>query len=293
MLKSIGVPIDKLEFVRGSEYQLSREFTLDALRVASVTTLHDAQRAGAEVVRQAANDGSAKLSGLIYPGLQCLDEQYLGVDAQFGGADQRKIFMFAKKLLPALGYAERIHLMNRMVPGLTGDKMSSSEVDSKIDLLDSAKVVRKKLGKAFCQLGNVENNPPLSFLRHVILPLHELRGTPGFHIERDEKWGGPVDYPTYDEVHAAFAAGDLSPEDLKLGLADAINAILEPIRVEFASPERQALVERAYPPEQKKAKGKGKVSWDEEGRIGCVFVLLIVCLVFFFFFGCEGSLWSV
>jgi tyrosyl-tRNA synthetase len=28
------------------------------------------------------------LSGLLYPGLQALDEEYLGVDAQFGGVDQ-------------------------------------------------------------------------------------------------------------------------------------------------------------------------------------------------------------
>ena len=49
------------------------------------------------------------------------------MDAQFGGVDQRKIFMFAEKYLPALGYKKRAHLMNPMIPGLTGDKMSSSE----------------------------------------------------------------------------------------------------------------------------------------------------------------------
>jgi tyrosyl-tRNA synthetase len=36
----------------------------------------------AEVVKQ--SDKPA-LSGLIYPGLQALDEEYLKVDAQFGG----------------------------------------------------------------------------------------------------------------------------------------------------------------------------------------------------------------
>lgn len=30
--------------------------------------------------------------------LQALDEHYLDVDAQFGGVDQRKIFMFAEKV---------------------------------------------------------------------------------------------------------------------------------------------------------------------------------------------------
>ena len=46
--------------------------------------------------------------------LQALDEEYLKVDAQFGGVDQRKIFMFAEKCLPQLGYTKRAHLMNPM-----------------------------------------------------------------------------------------------------------------------------------------------------------------------------------
>lgn len=54
----------------------------------------------------------------MYPLLQALDEQYLGVDAQFGGVDQRKIFMFAEEQLPGIGYRKRIHLMNPMVPSL-------------------------------------------------------------------------------------------------------------------------------------------------------------------------------
>jgi len=51
----------------------------------------------------------------------------------------------AEEQLPRLGYAKRAHLMNPMVPGLTGTKMSSSEENSKIDLLDSAAQVKKKI----------------------------------------------------------------------------------------------------------------------------------------------------
>ena len=36
------------------------------------------------------------------------------MDAQFGGIDQRKIFTFAEKYLPMLGYSKRSHLMNPM-----------------------------------------------------------------------------------------------------------------------------------------------------------------------------------
>jgi tyrosyl-tRNA synthetase len=80
-------------------------------RLSSIVTEHDAKKAGAEVVKQVAHP---LLSGLLYPGLQILDEQYLDVDAQFGGIDQRKIFTFAEKYLPVLGYEKRIHLMNPM-----------------------------------------------------------------------------------------------------------------------------------------------------------------------------------
>jgi tyrosyl-tRNA synthetase len=50
-----------------------------------MVTEHDARKAGAEVVKQSQHP---LLSGLLYPGLQALDEQYLGCDAQFGGVDQ-------------------------------------------------------------------------------------------------------------------------------------------------------------------------------------------------------------
>ena len=104
--------------------------------------------------------------------MQALDEEYLKVDVQFGGVDQRKIFMYARENLPKLGYAKRAHLMNPMVPGLTGNKMSSSEVDSKIDLLDPPSQIKKKLKKAFCEEGNIENNGPLAFTKHVLFGCH-------------------------------------------------------------------------------------------------------------------------
>lgn len=58
-----------------------------------------------------------------------------------------------------------------LVPGLTGTKMSSSDEDSKIDLLDSPAQVKKKLKKAFCEPGNIADNGVLSFCKHVLFPL--------------------------------------------------------------------------------------------------------------------------
>lgn len=62
-------------------------------------------------------------------------------------------------------------IYNFTVPGLTGGKMSSSEEESKIDLLDSPSVVKKKLKKAFCEPGNIADNGVLAFAKHVIFSL--------------------------------------------------------------------------------------------------------------------------
>lgn len=109
MLTSIDVPISKLKFIRGTSYQLSREYSLDMYKLTTLTSERNAKKAGAEVVKQVE---SPFLSGMLYPLLQALDEQYLEVDIQFGGIDQRKIFIFAEKYLPLLNYSKRIHLMN-------------------------------------------------------------------------------------------------------------------------------------------------------------------------------------
>uniref|UniRef100_A0A669EC55 Tyrosine--tRNA ligase n=1 Tax=Oreochromis niloticus TaxID=8128 RepID=A0A669EC55_ORENI len=257
MLESIGVPLDKLKFVKGTNFQLSREYTLDVYRLSSMVTEHDAKKAGAEVVKQVEHP---LLSGLLYPGLQALDEEYLKVDAQFGGVDQRKIFTLAEKYLPSLGYAKRAHLMNPMVPGLTGAKMSSSEEESKIDLLDSKEDVKKKLKKAFCEPGNIQNNGVLSFVKYVLFP---LRG--GFSIKRDAKWGGDKVYSVFEEVEKDFAAEMIHPGDLKASVEVALNELLEPIRKKFESPELRKLTSEAYPdPSKTKAGGKGvkrTMSW--------------------------------
>ena len=85
VFQSLGIPTESLRFVQGSTYQLTKEYNLDNYKLCATVTEHDAKKAGAEVVKQVE---SPLLSGLLYPGLQALDEQYLGVDFQFGGVDQ-------------------------------------------------------------------------------------------------------------------------------------------------------------------------------------------------------------
>ncbi len=242
MLTSIGVPLKKLKFVKGTDFQLGEEYTLDMYRLASVTSYKDAKKAGAEVVKQSDNP---KMSSLLYPTLQALDEQYLDVDAQFGGVDQRKIFMYDREYLPKIDYKKRIHLMNPMIPGLTGDKMSASDSASKIDILDSEAFITKKMNKAFCPEGIVEGNGILAFVRNVIFPILNDKS---FVITRDKKFGGDLSFAHYEALEGSYKDKAIHPADLKQAVAREINILTTPIRKAFDTDKNiQFTTKMAYP----------------------------------------------
>lgn len=256
ILKSINVPIEKLKFVVGSSYQLEAKYTMDLFRLSNIVSQNDAKRAGADVVKQVSNP---LLSGLIYPLMQALDEEYLAVDVQFGGVDQRKIFVLAEENLQALGYKKRAHLMNPMVPGLTqGGKMSASDPNSKIDVLEEPKQVKKKINSAYCAPGVVDDNGLLSFIEYVVAPIQELKYGPdyfNFPIERPEKFGGPITYTSFSQLKEDFKEQKLAPPDLKTGVSDIINKLLAPIREEFAkNPDFQEAEAKGYPAAVQKTK---------------------------------------
>lgn len=224
LLKAVGVSIDRLEFVLGNTYQLSAAYQMDLLRLCTIVTMHDAKKAGAEVVKQVDN---ATLSGLIYPLMQAIDEEYLGVDAQFGGVDQRKIFTLAKDVLPKIGYKERAHLMNPMVPGLAGGKMSASDPDSKIDVLEDPVSVGKKIKKAYAAQQEVDGNGVLSFVQYVLLPAGALRnGKPQFVVERRD--AEPLVYENIEKMHEDYKADIVSPSHvagMRVGDADRCSSL--------------------------------------------------------------------
>lgn len=264
-LKACNVSVDRLKFVIGSDYQIrgsERSYFFDLLRLSTTESVRDAEKAGSDVVKQMA---SPPLSNLIYPLMQALDEEYLGVDAQFGGLDQRKIFTLASEALPHIGYAKRAHLMNPLIPGLQeGGKMSSSEPDSKIDFLDTPDVVKRKLKKAFCPPKQVEGNGVLSFTEFVILPVSALKnnGTPKFVVERRD--AEPLVYSNIEDMRKDYEADVLSPQTLKPAVTEALLSLLAPIQKSFnESTEAQKVERAAYPPppaKKKKEKNLGDPS---------------------------------
>jgi len=240
MLKSVKADIRNLEFVKGSDFQLEKDYVRDMLRLSAWNTLTRCKRAASEVVRFG---DEPKLSGFIYPIMQALDEEYLKVDCQYGGIDQRKLLMFARENLPKLGYNSRVEIMTPMLPGLKGEKMSASVEESKIDILASKEEIKSKINKAFCPEGEIENNGVLAFFKYVIMVLKE-DNKEKLVIKRPEKFGGDVSYSSYNELERDFGGKKLHPMDLKAALVEELDKLVEPVRKGMKEKER--LVKEAY-----------------------------------------------
>lgn len=251
VLKTLGVDITKVNFVLGSEYQLTPEVTLELFKLASITKISDATKAGTEVVKQTKDP---YMTSLLYPLLQALDEHFLKVDFEIGGIDQRKIFTYSRDFLPHVGIKRKFtHLMNKIIPGLStkqkvsGEvtKMSASDPISKIDLLDEPEVIKKKINKSYCVDGNVEDNSVLDIIGNLVFPLNNK-----FEIFRDEKYGGNLTYNSFSDLVSDTAKGSLNggihPVDLKSGLCDFLTSFLKPIRDHFKLEENKKILDNAY-----------------------------------------------
>lgn len=240
MIKAIGVDVKELEIVKGSEFQLSPEYMYDVLKMSSSVNVNNSKKAASEVVKMKENPA---LAGLIYPIMQAVDEQFLECDAQLGGVDQRKIMVLARENLPKIGYEPRIEIMHPMIPGLIGEKMSASDDKSKIDLLDDEKSVKEKIRNADMVEGD-PNNGVMAFLKHVLMIIKKDNNGK-FVVERDEKFGGNLEYSTYEEIEKDFREKKLHPLDLKNAVAKEISKLLKPIQKHRK--ELEKLYKLAYP----------------------------------------------
>ena len=150
--------------------------------------------------------------------------------------------VYARENLPKIGYSERIELLNPIIRGLVGEKMSSSIKATKIDLMDDEKEVIKRMNKADCVTGD-PNNGIMALLKYFIFILKNDKGEK-FIIERPEKFGGNLEYKNYEEIEKDFIEQKLHPLDLKNGVAAEINKLLSKFR---ESKELKKLHKAAYP----------------------------------------------
>ncbi len=211
------------KFIRGSEFQLQPEYMHDVLKLSTITTVKRAMRAASEVTRMK----NPKVSELIYPLMQALDEEYLGVDIQLGGIDQRHILAFAREVLPELGYRKRVEITVPLIASIKGPgtKMSASDPSSCIKIYDSEESLAKKIKKAYCPMGEVKDNAILQLFQYLVFSVYGK-----IKVERPAKYGGDIEFTSYEELEKAFVNKEVHPLDLKMALVKYLSELLKPAR---------------------------------------------------------------
>lgn len=236
--------LDNVEFIYASELIKDPNYWEMVLKIAINNSLNRVLRCTQIMGRD--NTETLSASQIMYPLMQAADIFYLNADICQLGLDQRKVNMLARETASNLNSPKPIAIHHHMLMGLTAPpksseegvdrmihiKMSKSDPDSAIFMLDAPKEVKRKINKAYCPPNNVKENPILEYCKYIIFEL-----TDSFYIERPEKYGGDVEYDSYKALEDDYKKGELSPPDLKPAVANYLNKFLEPIRTHFEENE--------------------------------------------------------
>ncbi len=241
-IKVAGGDPDKTKFTLASDVY-NQEYWARVIQVGKEINLSRVKRSISIMGREEGK--SIPTSWLIYPLMQAADIFHLGVNIASAGMDQRKIHVIAREVgMKVAGY-KPMALHNHMLLGLhkppvwpvpkdkedrwASFKMSKSKKGSAIYVNDSEDEIRKKIDSAFCP-DETGYNPVLDWVKHIVFA-PQLKSE--FKIIRPEKYGGNLNYNSYENVENDFMSKKLHPSDLKHGLGDFIVKLLEPFRKEF------------------------------------------------------------
>ncbi|MDH5415653.1 MAG: tyrosine--tRNA ligase [Nitrosopumilus sp.] len=187
------------------------------------------------IMGRSEDDKKIDLAKLLYPAMQAVDIHSLDVDIAHAGMDQRKIHMLVREIFPKMKWKVPVAVHHKLLPGLLKpadmsgsqilSKMSKSDPNSGIFIHDADYEIKKKINKAWCEEGNIQNNPLLEIARTVIF--HDFDE---MEIERPEKFGGNISYSNYNQLEMDFAEKKLHPGDLKQTVGDYLVKVISPIR---------------------------------------------------------------
>ena len=222
-IKAIGI---NAEIILGSDFQFSKEYQFEVMKLSQHSTIKRGLRSMQEIARDIEN---ATISQLWYPLMQVADIKYLKADVALGGMEQRKVHMVGKDLKKVLDY-DFIALHTPLITSLKGpgEKMSKSILGSGISVTDSYEEIKSTLKGAYCPEKEIKENPILQIAKLIIFPKFNA-----IEIKRDKKFGGDLKIKNYEELEKIYSDGKLHPMDLKNAVGEYLEKIIAPIRKNF------------------------------------------------------------
>ncbi|RME79295.1 MAG: tyrosine--tRNA ligase [Methanobacteriota archaeon] len=230
---AMGIEEEKAEFILASSIY-DKDYWKRALEIANNTTLSRVMRSITIMGRK--ESMNIPSSFIFYPIMQAADIFELDVDIAHAGMDQRKVHMLAIDVADKLALKKPVAVHNHLIPSLQGmdrmnpeeTKMSKSKPDSALFLHESEEEIRRKVKKAYCPEGVVDNNPVIDVVEWLIL----RNDDDVLNIERPDKFGGNLTL-TLNELKETYSQKKLHPLDLKNAVADWFVETLKPVRSYF------------------------------------------------------------
>ncbi len=250
--KACGMNQEKVEFIWASDIVKNAGYWELVLQIGKTNSYKRFIRTAEIMGRH--EDQSLTMAQLIYSCMQCADIFTLGAKVTQLGMDQRKVNVLAREIGPQLGFWKPIIVSHHILLGLGKPstsqsnkleqtierKMSKSNPDSAIFMTDSLDDIKRKVNKAYCPEGVVEDNPILEYLRYIIFESFDKVA-----IEPPAKFGRPVEFDSYSSLEDEYKDKKLHPADLKAATIKYLNEILEPIRKHFEeNPYARNLLEK-------------------------------------------------
>lgn len=238
--KTCDMDLSNVEFIYASDLVKEPAYWELVMRIAINSSLNRVKRCTQIMGRSESEKLAA--SQILYPLMQAADIFYLPADICQLGMDQRKVNMLAREVSRKVNRPKPVAIHHHMLMGLNKPpetnisgvdrtieiKMSKSDPDSAIYMLDSPDDVKRKINKAYCPPKQIFENPILEYCRYIIFEL-----TDNFKVERPEKYGGNVEFSSYKELEKDYADGKLNPPDLKLAVINYLNQFLSPVIEHF------------------------------------------------------------
>ncbi|MHA1686565.1 MAG: tyrosine--tRNA ligase [Candidatus Heimdallarchaeaceae archaeon] len=239
--ESLGLTGSNVKYIWASELVEDVSYWEKVVRVAKASTLSRVLRTLPIMGRK--SEGDIESAFLFYPAMQVADIFHMEIDVAVGGMDQRKAHMLARDVAEKLPYAKPSCVHTPLLTGLEGmgkkmdsetvpdlatqieTKMSKSKPDTCIFIHDSEDEIKRKLKKAHCPAKITVGNPITDIVHYIIFAQYDT-----FKIERPSKYGGDIEFRTYNEFEQAYKNGDIHPLDLKMATAKIINEIIKPAR---------------------------------------------------------------
>lgn len=248
---AIGLTPDKVKYVLATDLVEKEGYWETVIKIAKKTNVTRAIRC-LPIMGRELKSTDVETAYLIYPCMQAADIFMLGMDCAYAGIDQRKVHMLAREVAEKLRFKKPVCVHTHLLAGLNppetereakydedeslnlkiGMKMSKSKPEGIIYLHDPPEEIRNKLKNAYCPPKQTAGNPILEIAKYTIFARNY-----NLHIDRKQKYGGPLTFSSYSELEKTYGEGALHPLDLKNGVSEALIKILEPVRSHFKDKE--------------------------------------------------------